>query len=266
MKRTFLLGYPVAHSLSPQLHNAAFRALGMDWKYELLETPHHQLAQAVDRLRKDDCGGANVTLPHKETITKWLDQLGDSARQVGAVNTIVKRDGKLIGENTDMAGFMRALDDARVNPRGAQVIILGAGGAARAVAFALASAGISRLTIVNRTASRAQELGERLQRHHPGLALEVNRRDDLGNADIIVNATSVGMVPNVAESPLPKEYRVPRGAVAFDLVYNPAETRFLIEARDAGAKTIGGMGMLAHQGAVAFKLWTGRDVAFPYSR
>src|SRR5512142_1216646 len=149
MKRTFLLGYPVGHSLSPQLHNAAFRALGMDWKYELLETPHHQLAQAVDRLRKDDCGGANVTLPHKETITKLLDNLGESARQVGAVNTIVKRDGKLIGENTDLAGFMRALADARVDPRGARVIILGAGGAARAVAFALASAGISRLAIVN---------------------------------------------------------------------------------------------------------------------
>lgn len=266
MKRTFLLGYPVAHSLSPQLHNAAFHALGMDWKYELLETPNDQLAQAVDRVRQDDCGGANVTLPHKEAITNWLDDLGQGARLVGAVNTIVKRDGKLIGENTDMAGFARALADAKVNPRGARVVILGAGGAARAVAFALASAGVSRLVIINRTASRAEDLRDKVRRYYPRLALEVNRPDELKTADIIVNATSVGMVPNVAESPLPQGYLVPRGAVAYDVVYNPAETRFLYEARNAGAKTIGGMGMLAHQGAVAFKMWTGRDVTFPYSR
>lgn len=259
MKRTLLLGYPVAHSLSPRLHNAAFSALGMDWKYELLETPGDRLAQAVARVREPDCAGANITIPHKLAVAEWLDGLGETAQQVGAVNTLVKRNGRLIGENTDIYGFMRALTDAGVNPRGMRVVVLGAGGAARAVVFALARAGVFSVTILNRHPERAQALANIVRPYFPNLLLATNSSDDLKYAELIVNATSVGMWPHVHASPMPAGYRIRRGTVVYDLVYRPAETRFLKEARAAGAKTIGGIGMLVYQGAAAFKLWTGRE-------
>src|SRR5574337_132599 len=149
MRRVFLLGDPIAHSLSPAMHRAAFRALGLDWRYELLETPRGKLPEALARLRAEDCAGANVTIPHKEPICSLLDALGESARKIGAVNTIVRHGDRLIGENTDAAGFTQALHDASaladrrslgdgrsVDPRNARVVIFGAGGAACAVAFA----------------------------------------------------------------------------------------------------------------------------------
>jgi shikimate dehydrogenase len=259
MKRVFLLGHPIAHSLSPAMHNTAFRALDLDWRYELLETPREKLPEVLTRLRADDCVGANVTVPHKEAIIHFLDDLGESARKIGAVNTIVKRDGKLIGENTDVYGFAQALRDARVNPRDARVVILGAGGAARAATFALGEGCAASIVILNRTAPRAAMLADTLRQHFPQLALAVNAIDALDDADIIANATSVGMSPRINESPMPYGCAFPRGAVAFDLVYRPTQTQFLRDAERAGARTIGGLGMLVHQGAAAFKLWTGHD-------
>ena len=257
MKQVFLLGDPLGHSLSPAMQNAAFRAAGLDWEYVLYETPREELRAAVARLRAEDCAGANVTIPHKEAVVEWLDDLSDGARRIGAVNTIVKRGDKLIGENTDLYGFLQSLRDADVDPRGARGVILGAGGAAHAVAFALAEAEASSLVILNRTESRARSLAAVLGKHHPQLEITVNRNGALGRANLIVNTTPIGMPPREDQSPMPGTF--PRGAVVFDLVYLPAQTRFLRDAERAGARTIGGIGMLVHQGAAAFELWTGRD-------
>lgn len=259
MKRVFLIGYPIAHSLSPALHNAAFRACALDWQYELLETPRDKLAEAVTRLRAADCAGANVTIPHKEAILELLDAVGEDVRKISAVNTIVKRADKLIGKNTDAYGFLQALRDAHVELHGRRVVVFGAGGAARAAAFALAGAGVASLSIFNRTALRAATLADFLQTYFPNLALNVNYAEALRSANLIVNATAVGMSPRENESPMPLGCTLPRDAIAFDLVYRPAQTKFLRDAEQAGAQVLGGLGMLVHQGASAFKLWTEHD-------
>lgn len=259
MKHVFLLGSPVAHSLSPAMHNAAFRALGWDWSYELLETPRHQLPAAVKRLRSENCAGANVTIPHKQTILAWLDGLGASAARTGAVNTIRRSDGRLIGENTDGDGITLALRDARVEVPGARVLLFGAGGAARAVAFALADAGAAGLCIVNRTAANAGILAADLRSEFPDLELAVNRLEQPMETGILVNATSVGMSPDADVSPMPEGWTFPHEAVAIDLVYRPVKTKFLRDAEQAGALTVNGLGILVHQGAAAFKMWTGQD-------
>ncbi len=252
MKHLYLIGDPVAHSLSPAMHNAAFQALGLDWHYEALQTTTAQLPDVVARLRASDCVGANVTVPHKETIISFLDALTDRAQRAAAVNTVVRQNGRLVGDNTDGEGFLQMLRRANVDARGAQVLILGAGGAARGVAFALAELPVARLAIVNRTPERAEKLAHDMHAHFPRLGIEVGP----DRADIIVNATSVGMSPRENESPVSGEF--PRDAVAIDLVYRPLHTRFLRDAERVGARTVDGLPMLVYQGAAAFALWTRR--------
>jgi shikimate dehydrogenase len=197
--------------------------------------------------------GLNVTIPHKRAVLPLVDELADSARVIGAVNTIVKRDGRVIGHNTDAAGFMRGLTDAGFAVSGAKVLVLGAGGAARAVVYALSDANAS-VVIWNRTRERA----ERLALEFRADAINRSPNATLGMFDLIVNTTSVGMSPHPDETPLqfPMGERPPQWV--YDLVYRPQETRFLREARAAGARTIGGLEMLVYQGAEAFTLWTGR--------
>ncbi len=256
MKRVFLLGDPVAHSISPGMHNAAFRALGLDWEYQLLPTPVELLPHAVERLRDDDCAGANVTIPHKVAILAHLDAISDRARRLGAANTIVKRRGALIGDNTDTEGFLRPLIDSGIDLVGARTVILGAGGAARAVAFALADSGVSSIVLINRTASRARALSEDISRYFR-VHITVGDLAQINRAQLIVNATSVGMAPLAHASPLPPGANIPAGAVAYDLVYRPRHTLFLQQAERAGARTIDGLGMLVRQGAASLELWTG---------
>lgn len=258
MRHVFLIGHPLGHSVSPAMQNAALRASGLAWQYELLETPRAQLPTVVARLRADDCAGANVTIPHKEAIVDFLDDVTPTARRIGAVNTIIKRDGKLIGENTDAYGVLQTLRDAQIELRDARVVVLGAGGAARAAVFALADVGVASIAIINRTAARAHALADALRQHFPALALTVNQHEAISHAHIVINATSVGMSPHVNESPLPPQITLPRDAIVFDMVYRPRETRLLREATRAGARPLSGLGMLAHQGAAAFALWTGR--------
>ncbi len=260
MKRIYLLGYPLAHSISPAMHNAALLARGLrDWLYEKFPLPSEQMREMIEALRAEDCVGANVTIPHKQTIIKYLDELSDEARDIGAVNTIVKRDGKLIGENTDAPGFLQSLEEHHIRPRYARAFIFGAGGAAAAVAFALAKAGAREIIIMNRTTARAAELADRLHARFPQLELAVNWWEPLRDANFIINASALGMSPKVEVSPLPREQTLPRGAIVFDLVYNPAQTKLLQDAARAGARGIGGLGMLVFQGAHSFRMWTGRD-------
>lgn len=248
MKRVFLIGDPIAHSLSPAMHNAAFENIGLDVRYELLETPPHKLREAIARVRADDCLGANVTIPHKESVIEYLDEADAWARTIGSVNTLFKRDGKLIGASTDGEGFLHALRDARVEVQNARVVILGAGGAARAVVFALARANVASIAILNRTPARAQLLAELVRAHSP-IDITANDERTIARATLIVNTTPVGA--------LPPGTSFPRNAIVFDLVYR--HTDFLRAAEQAGARTIDGLGMLVHQGAASFKMWTGHD-------
>ena len=257
MQRVFLLGHPTGHSVSPAMQNAGFRSIGLDWNYELLDVTPVELFSAAARLRSDDCAGANVTIPHKQAIVEWLDGVTDRARSIDAVNTIIKQDGKLIGDNTDGYGFLTSLRDAHVDPSGKRIVLLGAGGAARAVAVSFAQAGAERITILNRSTPRLRALADFLRANFPAAAIGENDEHALSDAQLIVNATPVGMSPHAAGSPMGSAF--PAGVVVIDLVYRPLETRFLREAAQAGAQTVSGLGMLVHQGAEAFKLWTGRD-------
>ncbi len=260
MKRIYLFGYPLSHSISPVMHNAALRACGLhEWRYEKLARPPEQMSALVEALRADNCIGANVTIPYKQTIMPHLDELSETARAIGAVNTIVKREGRLIGDNTDAAGFLQTLRTRHIHPRHTCAFVLGAGGAAAAVAFALAQEGAGQLVIVNRTTARVVDLADRLHARFPQLELAVNWWEPLPGANLVVNASAVGMWPHAEASPLPDDQPVPRGAIVYDLVYNPPETKLLRAASRMGARGIGGLEMLVYQGARSFELWTGRE-------
>lgn len=252
MKKVFLVGDPIAHSLSPAMHNAAFQALGLEARYELLETPPAKLRDALARVRADDCIGANVTIPHKESVIEYLDAVDEWARTMGSVNTLINRAGKLIGASTDGEGFLRALREAHVPVQDARVVVLGAGGSARAVVFVLANLGVASITILNRTPARAQRLAE-LVRAHFSIDITANDERAIEHATLIVNTTPAGA--------LPPGTCFPPNAVVFDLVYR--RTDFLRAAERAGAQTIDGLGMLVYQGAASFRLWTGRDAPVP---
>ncbi len=241
------------------MQNAALRACGIRaTRYLKSPTPPEKLSAMVKILRGENCLGANVTVPHKQTILPQLDELSELAREIGAVNTILKQGGKLIGDNTDAYGFLQALRVRRINPAGARVSILGAGGAAAAAAYALAQADVGEIILLNRTLTRSIELADRLNQKFPQLALAINDWDALAQSQLIINATSVGMSPRVEESPAPKNFIFPKHAVVFDLVYNPPATKFLRDAKRDGARVIGGLEMLIYQGARAFELWTGQ--------
>ena len=241
--------------------NAALRLMGLDWHYALWDLSAEALPEAVAYLRRDDCIGANVTIPHKGAIVGLVDELSDSARTVQAVNTIINRSGRLMGENTDGIGFMQALRDAQFDPRGAHVLILGARGAARGVAFALGQAGAASLTLVNRTQPRAVALANELRRHSPQLLATADLAEMPASPALVVNALPPGAPCDL--NPLRLSARPlgsPRGDVlAFDLTYRPAETPFMREAVRAGARVMNGMAMLVYQGAASLKLWTGRE-------
>ncbi len=243
-----LIGFPVAHSLSPRMHNAALRALQLDGEYRALAVAPEQLEVTLHDLVTQRYRGVNVTTPHKQAVTAFMHELSNAARAIGAVNTIVIDDVRLIGHNTDALGFMRGLEQAHFDPAQRSVLVLGAGGAARAAMYALKQAG-AQVFIWNRTRARAEQLA-----HKFGAVV----CDDMNaSVDLIVNTTSVGMTPHVEESAITLADRLD-GTIVYDLVYNPRETKLLREARARGARTIGGIEMLIQQGAESFCLWTGR--------
>ena len=257
-----IFGYPLAHSLSPAFQQAAFNHYGLDARYLAWETPPDALAAEVAKLRGGDFIGANVTIPHKQAVMALLDEVDPLAEAIGAVNTIAKRGGRLVGYNTDAHGFMRALkEDAAFEPSGRRALLLGAGGAARAAAFALFHEGIASLVIANRTLERADALAAALSADIVSAisADDAALNDAALNADLIVNSTSVGMRHGGAEGQTPLAGGlIPHDAVALDMVYNPQHTPLLAAARSAGARAVGGMPMLIYQGAAAFEMWTGR--------
>ena len=258
-----IIGDPVTHSLSPAIHNAAFAALGLDFAYMPLPVPAPRVGEAVAGLRALGFRGANVTMPHKAAVLPFLDEVSRDARLIDAVNTVVVDAGRLIGYTTDGEGFSRALHE--VEPGGAAgwpVLLLGAGGAARAVALALAREHIASLTIADRTPAAAERLIERLRAHLDDVEVRLVPLDQIAPADVdsaslLVNATPLGMSESLKLPSLVVD-TLRRGHVVFDLVYGKRPTNLLTEAQVCGARTVDGLSMLVWQAAGSFELWTGR--------
>jgi shikimate dehydrogenase len=259
-----VFGWPVAHSLSPVMHQAAYRALAMDAVYVPFPVRPEKLAEAVMAIRVLETDGINVTLPHKTAIIPLLSALDDDARAIGAVNTVLRRGDALIGANTDADGLTRALEDASIPLRDARVTILGAGGAARASVVGLAKQGVDRITIAARRPQLAAALAEELGQVTRGCALESVGFDALEgpfrDTTLLVQATSATLqnsdVAQAFADSLPMTV-LPADAAVIDLVYRPVETTVLARAVASGHRTVDGLGMLLHQGAIAFEMWTG---------
>lgn len=265
-----LVGWPVSHSFSPAMHNAAAKALGLDLVYVPLAVPPEGLAAAVSGLRALGFKGVNVTVPHKEAVVPLLDEVDAAAQALGAVNTIVMRptpDGPLPltgGYNTDWSGFLADLDAKGVDPAGQSCLILGAGGSARAVAYGLAVSG-GQVHLLARRPAQAQQLVADLAPHPPAGTLQAHALVELPKLiqarppSLIVNTTPLGMTPHEEATPWPSELPLPTAAFVYDLVYSSQETTLMRQAQTAGCRTANGLGMLLQQGAAAFRLWTGHD-------
>ncbi len=290
-----LIGYPLGHSVSPAMHQAAFGYYKLDMSYEAWQTESSELVTAVNRLRDPEYFGANVTVPHKEAVISLMDELDDLALEIGAVNTIVNRGGRLVGYNTDAGGFLTALrKEGGFDPAGKSAVLIGAGGVARAASFALARAGAKSLTITDIITEQAYKLVSDLARSlartqgpPPRSCLDAKDvggitsldynmyplpevtavsqndmrfKEALWSCDLIVNCSSVGMKHSDTERRSPVEVKlIPKGALVYDVVYNPPETALLADAKKAGAQTLGGLAMLVYQGAMSFEMWTGKE-------
>lgn len=265
MIRLGLIGYPLGHSLSPKIHAAALTACGLDGEYSLFPIPPDDkqgLKLLLERVRSGEIRGLNVTIPHKQNVIEFLDELRPSAKAIGAVNVIYMRDDKLIGDNTDAPGFLSDLENFLagqskiVNRKSA--IVLGAGGSARAVVYALLNDDWN-VTIAARRLGQAEELARSFSNYQ--LQITNLQTFQPSNFQLIVNTTPVGMTPNVDQSPLPEHLTLPQHVVIYDLVYNPKETRLVKDARSQDLKAITGLGMLIEQAALAFELWTGEKIS-----
>lgn len=264
--RYFVLGDPIAHSLSPAMHNAAFKALAIDAVYDKRLVTPAELRSVVAEIRAQGIAGVNLTVPHKEAVMALLDEVEPAARAIGAVNTIVREGDRLIGCNTDAEGLAASLREAKVELAGARVVILGAGGAARAAIVGLGQAGAANLVIAARREERASALATELsaaaRTHVSGTDMNAGLRNALSNATLLVQASSATLHGNpdaqaFADS-IPIE-ALPSDATVIDLVYRPLNTTLMERAQARGLKTVDGLGMLLHQGAVAWSRWTGRD-------
>jgi shikimate dehydrogenase len=268
MKKLFVIGSPIGHSLSPAMHNAALKQLGLDFQYSALEIAPEKLAVEIAKLKQPEVAGFNVTVPHKETVIPFLDKVTDLAKLIGAVNTVKNENGRLIGYNTDAEGFLQTLVmNSGIDPIDKKIVILGAGGAARAIAAILCKNDADHIMITDVDDKKAAVLIEDIKERIGGNLIfqPVNSEkliNGLAEADIVINATPLGMPPLLDFSPLPETAKLKSGSVAFDVVYNPATTVFIKQARSFGAQSIGGLDMLVRQGALAFKIFTGKEAPF----
>jgi len=260
---TGLIGWPVSHSFSPAMHNAALAVLGLNWVYVPLPVPPDRVGDAVRGLPALGFQGVNVTVPHKQAVMPFLDEISPAAQAIGAVNTILveQESGRLLGFNTDWRGFLADLVAKEVEVNGRHCLVLGAGGSARGIVYALFQAG-GRVLLLARRPEQAHQLAADLGN---GFVEEIRPFAELEStaaqtkAPLIINTTPLGMSPHVNGSPWPDDVPVPAGSFVYDLVYNPPETRLMRQALDAGCHACNGLGMLLRQGAISFALWTGSD-------
>jgi shikimate dehydrogenase len=256
-------GDPIAENPTGVMQEAAFQALGLPWRYQLIQVHRGDLEAAINGIRAMNFQGINLTIPHKVEVLKYLDAVSEDARLMGAVNTVRREGASLIGENTDGKGFLRLLrEDAGLDPSGQRVVVLGAGGAARAITVELALAGAAHITVVNRTPGRGEALVDLLNEQTPGSADFVLWNSTYAlpaHTGVLVNATSIGLYPHIDDEPNIDYRTVRAGMVVCDVIPNPPHTLFLKQAEARGARTLDGLGMLVYQGAIAFKMWTGLD-------
>lgn len=260
-KMCAVIGDPVEHSLSPQIHNAAFQALGVNMVYTAFHVRQGQVGKAVESVRVLGIRGLSVTIPHKVDIIPYLDEVEEISRKVGSINTVLNENGLLKGISTDGQGALRALGEYDVDPGGKRILVLGTGGAARAIAFSLAS--LKKKPSLCLLGVEGEEMRRLVSDLEMGTGVDVNGdfleasslKAQVRGAEIIINATPIGMSPNSDQTLIPAEL-LRKDLVVFDAVYTPRETRLLREAKQAGAKTVPGLGMFVHQAAVQFELWT----------
>jgi shikimate dehydrogenase len=265
MKHFAVIGHPIGHSLSPLMHNTAFKLLDLDCHYESLDIEPTALKQAVENFKEQTWGGINVTVPHKEAIIPLIDEVVPEARSIGAVNTVVNRNKMLVGYNTDIIGVERSLHPFREKIEGQLCTILGSGGAARSVTHALIRKfKVKAITFAALYPEQADALIKSIGVSSVKLNIMPYTDQALESAikgrALIVNATTVGMYPNVLDSPISNKSWLSNQQIVFDVIYRPLKTRLLSEAQEIGAKTIDGLGMFIHQGAAAFQLWTGKEM------
>jgi shikimate dehydrogenase len=258
-----LIGNPIEHSISPLIFNKAFEFLNLDFVYLAFRVEEKALNKVIDGIGAFNIRGVNVTIPYKVKVMNFLNKIDRLALEIGAVNTILNENGKLIGLNTDGKGAIRALKENNCKIEGRKVVIIGAGGAGRAVSYFIMKELPEKLVIFNRTKEKAFELADSLKKKFKSnveafpLVMHYLKRE-IENADILINCTSVGMFPNVEATIIPKEL-LRRDLIVMDIVYNPIETRLLKDVKDVGAKAISGIHMLVYQAALSFKLWTGEE-------
>lgn len=261
IKNFGILGYPVGHSLSPQMYKAAFKAAGfVNYNYIPLEVHAGKLFMAVEAIKGLDFRGVNVTIPHKMTITRYLDAIDSDAMVIGAVNTVINDGGMLTGYNTDVSGFLAALAEANFLPEDCHAVILGAGGAARAVLWGLCKRRAEFITIGARNLQRAQNLAADFMNQGQVEAFDWHSdefKEMIQTADILINTTPLGMFPNVDDMPPVDLKLLPEGALVYDLIYNPVETKLIKTAKNLGFPTLNGLSMLLLQGKEAYRLYTG---------
>ncbi|WP_057764893.1 shikimate dehydrogenase [Cytobacillus praedii] len=258
MKKLFaVIGDPIAHSMSPAMHNDLFQAYGIDAHYQPLHVRRENLKEAVIGLKAIGTAGFNITIPHKETIIPLLDKLDPLAEAIGAVNTVVNEDGKFVGYNTDGSGYLQGLLTLLPTIKEKNILIIGAGGAARALYFTLAQAGVNRLDICNRTTQKAEQLINECPFHVPSAAIGKEEAEKkLADYQLLIQTTPIGMSPNIESLPL-SLHNLETDALVSDIIYNPLETKILREAKNKGAKIQNGLDMFVYQGALAFEKWTG---------
>lgn len=258
-----VFGDPVRHSKSPVMLNRAFRETGVNAAYSAYHVTPERLKEAILGIRALGFGGVNVTIPHKVEVMRYMDEIDEDARAIGAVNTMVNKNGRLIGYNTDGIGYVRSLtEESGFQVRGKRLLIIGAGGAARGVAYALAKENPSAIWIANRTKERASELAGLIGIRAECCGIGLDELDGIGEIDLVVNTTSSGMHPNVEQLPVDEDWirrHIGVGITVSDLIYNPMQTRLLALAAERGAQTHGGLGMFIYQGAYAFEYWTGQE-------
>lgn len=259
-----LIGFPLGHSLSPQLHHAALKAMGLEGEYRLYPIPplpegQEALAEQVGRLRSGELAGLNVTIPHKQNVLPLLDEMTPLVRRTGSANTLFYHDGKLTGDTSDVPGFLSDLNSWLPPRAGSSALLLGAGGSTRAVAVALLETGWS-VTLAARRPQQAEELAASLGGIEKIVTLETQALARLSGIDLIVNTTPAGMYPKLEGCPWPADLELPQGAAVYDLIYNPSETVLLQRARAAGLKARNGLGMLVEQAAISLERWSGLPV------
>ncbi|HHV73764.1 shikimate dehydrogenase [Thermoanaerobacterium sp. R66] len=255
-----IIGYPIGHSLSPLIHNYAFENLDFNSVYVSFDVNEEDLKDAIIGIKALGIKGLNVTVPHKESVIKYLDRISDEAKLIGAVNTIKNNSGSLEGYNTDVTGFMESLKEHNVDVVGKNAVILGAGGAAKAVAVGLALLGVKSIYVCNRSIDKAKELSIHMGNNFniKSLGISYNDLNMLDEIDILINATSVGMYPNVDVSPIGEDV-VAKAKFVYDIIYNPEKTLFLSYAEKYRIKYINGLDMLINQAIDSFKIWTGAN-------